>query len=104
MASGHAAKLTPGDLTGGGALSVGERRGNAEMRELPDADDGAQNEEAVDESFKKTALFFLRADEHGVGRSANWIGVWFHKDSLVAFPYAMPVPRLRRKSQGPVFQ
>ena len=70
MASGHAQKLAAGnDLSRRRLFGVGERRRNAQMRELPDANDRAQNEQAVNDHFKKTAFFFFRLDEQSVSRS-----------------------------------
>ena len=67
------------------------------MRELPDADDGTQNEEAVNEGLKKTALFFFRPHEQSVSRIPGCIEglVCFHK---VALPNAMAVPPPKTKS------
>jgi hypothetical protein len=68
------------------------------MRELPDADDGAQDEQAVDDGLKETAFFFFRPDEHCVSRFSSLIEglVCFHK---VAFLNAMAVPRAITNSQ-----
>jgi hypothetical protein len=54
------------------------------MRELPNADDRAQDEQAVDESLEKTAFLFFRLHEHRVGRFPNWLEgvVCFHKIAL----------------------
>ena len=59
-ASGYAAKLALGNDRGRGALAIGERRGNAHMSELPDADDGAHNEQAVNDDFKQAAFLGLK--------------------------------------------
>ena len=64
-ARGYAAKLALGNDLGRGALAIGERRGNAQMSELPDADDGAHDEQAVNDDFKQAALFGLK--KHRVG-------------------------------------
>jgi hypothetical protein len=67
------------------------------VRGLPDADDRAQNEHAVNDRLEKTAIVFFRPDEQSVSRFPNWFEglVCFHK---VAPPYAMAVPRIETKS------
>jgi hypothetical protein len=99
MASGHAVKLTAGDDLGRDvAISVNERRGNAQVGKLPDADDGAHDEQTIDEGLKKTAFFFFRPNEQSVSRFPNWIEgfVCFHR---VALSNAMPMPPAERKFQ-----
>ena len=68
------------------------------MGKLPDADDGARDEEAVNEGLKKTAFFFFRTNEQSVSRFPSWVEgfVCFHK---VALSNAMPVPRAKTKFQ-----
>jgi len=54
------------------------------MRELPDADDSAQNEHAVNDSLKNAAIVFFRSNEQSVSRFPNWFEgfVCFHKVAL----------------------
>src|SRR5213075_570050 len=56
----------------------------AQVRQLPDADDRAQDEHAVNEGLKNTAIVFFRPDEQSVGRFPNWFKgfVVFHKVAL----------------------
>ena len=78
-------------------VGINERRGNAQVGKLPDANDGAQDEQAINEGLKKTAFFFFRPNQQSVSRFPSLIEglVCFHK---VALPYAMAVPRLETKS------
>ena len=68
------------------------------MRKLPDADDGAHDEQTIDERLKKAAFFFFRPNEQSVSRFPSWAEgfVCFHR---VALSNAMAVPWAETKFQ-----
>ena len=59
------------------------------VRNLPDREHGAKNENRIDQHFERAAAFLFRADQKRVSRF-----VIVHKVCLVdAYPYAMAVPQ-----------